>query len=208
MDLSKHSRDGNSVKSGDTLKSCDSDSFKSRDTVMEAEANPSLTSERLPVLTGDTLSSVPIESDKQPSNISSVCDFEDKQETKTEVPMATAWYTGEVSMGTSEFVATVEESALPPLNVTPVESVEIDEQLSEIDRRLREKLKREREKERKRKEETITAESSEGTNVESSLQPELVEQKVVVPSSGGLPVKTSVRYTEGMNFFTLQSVIQ
>ena len=114
--------------------------------------------------------------------------------------MATTSYTGEVSMATSDFVATMDESALPPLHVTPEDGAEGGEQLSEIDRRLREKVKREKERERKRKLETDKLETLEASSAKSLCsRPEVADQKLVVPSSDGdgPVVKTSVRYTEG-----------
>ena len=203
IDLSKHS-----TRDTDSVKSSDSDILKPHEPhdeklVVKTEADHSIAtcSDTKP----DTLTPVPTTNNRKTPD----SDFEIKLEAKFDVTMTTTSYTGEVSMATSEFVATVDESALPPLNVTAPENSENKEQLSEIDRRLREKLKREKQKERKRQEkqekeesEKKAAELTENISAKSSLFNKLpeegFEQKTEGPSGDGLVVKTSVRYTEGI----------
>ena len=199
MDLSKHARDTDSVMSSDSdLLKPHPDMPVKTETEAEHSALPA-------VVTDVDASSVSYTVTMAASSLDTDCkpdpeDFEIKLEVKEETSMATTSYTGEVSMATSDFVATMDESALPPLHVTPEDGAEGREQLSEIDRRLREKVKREKERERKRKLETDKLETLEATSAKSLCsRPEVTDQKLVAPSGDGdgPVVKTSVRYTEG-----------
>ena len=198
MDLSKHARDTDSVMSSD------SDLLKPHPDVLVKTETETEHSSLPDAATGVPRSSANDAVTMATSSFDSDCkpdteNMEIKQEVKEEMVVTTS-YTGEVSIATSDFVATMDESALPPLHVTPEDGTEGGEQLSEIDRRLREKVKREKERERKRKLETDKLETLEAGSAKSLCnRPEAMDPKLVAPSGDGdgPVVKTSVRYTEG-----------
>ena len=198
IDLSKHTRDTDSVMSSD------SDLLKPHPDVLVKTETEAEHSSLLDAATGVDTCSISDTATMAASSFDSDCkpdaeNMEIKQEVKEEMIVTTS-YTGEVSIATSDFIATMDESALPPLHVTPEDGAEGGEQLSEIDRRLREKVKRERERERKRKLETDKLDTLEAGSAKSlCTRPEVMDPQMVAPpgDGDGPVVKTSVRYTEG-----------
>lgn len=102
-------------------------------------------------------------------------------------------YTDEISPNSRlEFVPTVDEASLPPLNFTPEESP--GEELSEMDRRVRDKAKRVKKPEN----EDVTAPIKTPVKCEAGQLREKSEIFTQPADNAVAPVvKTSVRFTEG-----------
>ena len=103
-------------------------------------------------------------------------------------------YTDEISPNSRlDFVPTVDEASLPPLNYTPEESP--GNELSEMDRRVRDKAKRIKKQENES--DTVTNES---LVVKPDLGEHGEEPEIFTQTTDTAPtpaVKTSVRFTEG-----------